>query len=251
MYISSQIMKKKFPEFILSKIEKAVNSVENPIAVFDADGTLWNTDIGECFFRYQIENNLLKNLPTNAWDYYRALKSKPDPRPAYLWLAQINKGIPLCDIKNWAKDCVAKHSPIPVFPEIEDLINFFMIKKVSIYVVTASVKWAVEPAALKLGIGEEQVLGVSTKIENGVITDKQEGIITYKQGKSDQLMLETNNLKPIFSCGNSMGDISLLEISAGVALAVQSALPGTELFDTESALKSAALTNGWLSYSYV
>lgn len=244
-------MKKKFPEEIRFKIDSAIAKSNNPIAVFDADGTLWDTDIGEAFFKFQIKNSLLRGLPPDPWQYYRTLKAQYDPRPAYLWLAQINKGLQLEEVNSWAKSCVEELSPIPIFSEIEDLFGYLDLKKVQVYIVSASVKWAIEPAAQILGIPKNQVLGVATKVKNGVITAEQDGIITYKEGKAEELLSKTNQLKPILACGNSMGDISLLELSTDVSLAVQSVNAGAELFSTEQQLRSAALTNGWEVYNYV
>ena len=51
---------------IKSRLDQLLDSNESEkIAVFDADGTLWHDDLGEAFFKFQIENKLapgLKNI---------------------------------------------------------------------------------------------------------------------------------------------------------------------------------------------
>ena len=51
------------------------SSSENPVAVFDCDGTIIRGDIGEAMFYYQLEHFLFRTSPTNIWlDYPRREK---------------------------------------------------------------------------------------------------------------------------------------------------------------------------------
>ncbi|MEZ4870800.1 MAG: hypothetical protein R2827_00875 [Bdellovibrionales bacterium] len=72
---------------------KALAEGANPIAAFDADNTLWNIDVGETYFQYLIDNELVE-LPQDPWEYYHSLRNGPNPPEGYLWLAQIMKGTP-------------------------------------------------------------------------------------------------------------------------------------------------------------
>ena len=51
---------KNFPGEYWSQIESAIVELKSKnlklIAAFDADGTLWDVDLGENFFQYQIDN---------------------------------------------------------------------------------------------------------------------------------------------------------------------------------------------------
>lgn len=223
--------------------ELAVNP--NPVAVFDADGTLWDTDLGEAFFQWQIKHSALPNLPPDPWQHYRQMKSLGDPRPAYLWLAQINKGQKFAQVRSWAQECVDSLQPLPFFEDQKKLIAMFLRKNVQVYIVTASVKWAVEPGAKMLGLGDSQVLGISTLIENGLVTDKNAGEITYREGKLSALLQKTGGVKPFFACGNSPGDSSLLAGATRISLAVGATREGHELFAAEENLRSEAEKNGW------
>ena len=49
------------------KIDRALDSGAHPIAAFDADGTLWDMDMGEHFFQHQISKKLLPDLPADPW----------------------------------------------------------------------------------------------------------------------------------------------------------------------------------------
>tara|TARA_B100001248_G_scaffold262716_1_gene261409 strand:- start:5362 stop:6108 length:747 start_codon:yes stop_codon:yes gene_type:complete len=242
---------KNFSPEIQAKIEEllqSLNASDKTYAVFDADGTLWDFDLGEVFFQYQIDNELV-NLPKNPMQYYRTMK-KSNPKAAYLWLAQINEGVKIDTLRGWAKACVEEYGELPFFPAIKTLIQKFLAKNINIYVVTASVKWAVEPGAAVLGIPKEQVLGVQTSIDNGLITSEQKGPITYREGKAKAFFYESQGESPIFVAGNTLGDYDLLETSKGLRLCLQSAAEGSELRKSEEELKQKAIEKGWLCHEF-
>lgn len=228
------------PQFYLDlshTISELKKQKVKPVAAFDADGTLWNVDIGETFFEYQIKNQLVP-LPENPWDYYHELKAQNnDPRKAYLWLAQICDHLPLETIHNWAEKAVTELGPPEhwIFKEQQQLIQFLHSQEVAVYIVSASIKWAIEPAALILGIPRENVLGVETT-----------GPITYRQGKVDKLLLHTQNQNPFLAAGNTLGDQYLLEAATHLSIAVRGAPPKSPLFIAEDELQSLAQNKNWL-----
>lgn len=234
---------------INTTLDQVLKEDSAPIAAFDADGTLWDIDLGETFFHYQIDNKLV-NLPPDAWNHYEAMKAE-DPRKAYLWLAQICQGQTLEQVHAWAREGVTAAAPIPVFMEQKKLIDLFLKKGVQIFIVTASVKWAVEPGAELLGLKKENVLGVETCVENGVVTDRQKGLITYREGKVSALLEATHGKKPFFASGNTMGDEQLLQSATHLSLAVSAASRDDKLFKTEFELQEQAAKHRWLSHRFV
>jgi phosphoserine phosphatase len=245
---------KNYPNEFWSQIEQALieekKQHKEPVAAFDADGTLWDTDLGESFFKYQIQQKLLPGLPADPWRHYRDWKEGPDPRPAYLWLAQINKGHGLQEVQSWAERAVAAREPLPIFSEQKKLIQFLRDNGVRVYIVTASVRWAVEPGALRLGLNHEDVIGVETSVESGIVSDRATGHMTYREGKAEALLLKTGGQAPFLTAGNTMGDFHLLKAASKLALAVGAAPEGHELFATEEKLRQEAKTHGWLSHRF-
>lgn len=225
------------------------NSTKAPVAAFDADGTLWDADLGENFFKWQIKNKVLKNLPSDPWRHYRDWKESGDPRPAYLWLAQINQGRSIQEVRGWASDCVKELSPLPVFEDQKKLIQLLKSKGVDIYVVTASVKWAVEPGAALLGIPEKNVIGVATKIKNGIVSTEQEGQITYREGKATAI-IDKAGQKPFLSSGNTLGDIALLDCATHIKWCVSAAQKDHELWPAEEKLRQEAKAKNWLIHEF-
>lgn len=234
---------------INTSLDQILKEDSSPVAAFDADGTLWDTDLGENFFQYQIENKLVE-LPKNAWEYYQGMKAENPPK-AYLWLAQICKNHSLAQVHIWAQDAVKNHFPLPVFFEQKKLIDLFLARGVQIYIITASVKWAVEPGAEILGLQKDQVIGVETEIKDGLISETQKGLITYRQGKVDALLEKTKGKKPFFCSGNTMGDFQLLQNSTHLSLAVSAASRDDKLFKTEQELQQNAQQFGWQAHRFI
>jgi phosphoserine phosphatase len=244
---------KDFSPDLISEISSALKlqkaEGKKLVAAFDADGTLWDTDIGEAFFDYLIKTKKVR-LPQNPWNFYLDLKNKKAVE-AYYWLCEILEGLPLSLVKTWAKEAIDLQHPIPIFPQQQKLIEFFQSNQVEIYVVTASVKWSVEPAAALLGITPSHVLGIATTITaEGLVTKNRMLPPTYREGKPQVLIQHTNGVLPFFCCGNSMGDKDLLEI-ARLKLAVSSSANQPGLKDSESELQDYALKNRWLRHSFV
>ncbi len=248
---------KDFPKAVWDKIYETVeqackDSPNRLIAAFDADGTLWNNDAGNAFFNYEIDNKLIP-LPEKPWDYVYSLKAQ-SAISAFLWLAQVHKGVPVQTVKEWALDSFRKQN-FEYFPAIKKLISFLKSKNFEIYVVTASVKWAVEPCVKDLGIDADHVLGFQTEVHNGIITDIQAGAPTYRAGKAEALLEKTGGIKPTIACGNTMGDFWMLDIST-LPLTVRSLSDDIQFQDStinqqEEALYQEALKKGWITHNFV
>ncbi|WP_413559378.1 HAD family hydrolase [Bdellovibrio sp. HCB209] len=234
---------------INNSLDQVLKEQDQPIAAFDADGTLWDIDLGETFFHHQIDNKLV-DLPKDAWNHYETMKAA-DPRKAYLWLAQICQGKTLTEVREWAKAGVKAAAPVPVFSEQRKLLQLLMSKGVQIYVITASVKWAVEGGADLVGLGYDNIIGVETEVNNDIITDKQKGVITYRQGKVEALLAKTGGKLPFFASGNTMGDFNLLESATHLRLAVSAASRDDKIFKTEKELADNAAEKGWLHHRFI
>lgn len=234
---------------INTTLDQVLKEDSSPVAAFDADGTLWDIDLGETLFQYQIDN-MLVDLPPNPWEHYELMKTE-DPRKAYLWLAQICQGKKLEQVHQWAHEAVRLQSPLPLFPEQKKLIALFRSRGVQVFIVTASVKWAVEPGAELLGLNKGDVVGVETYIHDGFVSAEQKGIISYREGKVEALLSATQGKKPFFCTGNTMGDFQLLQSATHLSLAVSAAARDDKLFKTESELQQNAEKFSWLSHRFV
>lgn len=221
-------------------------------AAFDADGTLWANDVGENFFQYQIDHCPIDVLKTiDPWAHYLELKKKHPPT-AYLWLAQICKNFTFSEVANWAHSAAQMRNP-ELFVQQKQLILELQNRGIRVFVVSASVEWAVAGALDVVGLQNVTAIGVKTKIINSVVTDTQDSFITWREGKKSALLEQTQSVAPMLSCGNTLGDQHLLEISQGLSIAVQSQAdnkhhPG--LYQDEQGLLQLAHKNKWLHFDF-
>ncbi len=246
---------KSFPPDFWQKLEQTIIELKSKnsdlIAAFDADGTLWDVDLGENFFQYQIDHKQVQ-LPADPWNHYFELKKvNDDPRPAYVWLAQINAGQSVEQVRKWADAAFASIVPSPLFSEQKKLIEVLQSHGVKIYIVTASIKWAVEPGARAMGLTGDQVIGVETVIKNGIIGQEPALPITYRAGKTDALLKATNNRRPFLCSGNSIGDFELLQSATHIQLAVSAASRDDRLFKSENELFAKAHELGWWNHRFI
>lgn len=242
-----------YPEQYWTQIQKNIDTLkasnQKLVAAFDADGTLWDADLGENFFQYQIDHKLV-DLPDNAFDFYLAMKEK-DPREAFLWLAQINKNKKIDQVREWAKLAFNSIQPNPIFKDQQKLVQLLMNNGVEVYIVTASIKWAVEPGAQALGVSASNVIGVQTEIIDGFVSEKGIFPITYREGKVEALLQRTGGIAPFLSSGNSMGDFELLKAATHTRLAVSAASRDDHMYKTESELLNHAKDNNWLGHRFI
>lgn len=243
--------------FSPEKLQKLLNDLEKrrpkgrAVAAFDADGTLWDTDLGETLFDYQVRNKTVP-LPADPWAHYEWLKKNVNNAAAYLWLAQINKDVPLSQVREWAEAAVQEAEPLPIYDAIPPILEKLKTLEVEVYIVTASITWAVEPGARRLGLKESQVLGIETEVDTaGLVTANQKGTITYREGKAEALNKHTRGVKPYFSVGNTEGDKWLLESSTDIRLVMSSAPEGHKNYATEMIMLKLAQDRSWLSHRYL
>lgn len=246
---------KSFPAEYWSEIETAIQKLKEQnqplIAAFDADGTLWDTDLGENFFQYQIDNKLVP-LPADPWQHYLDMKKENgDPRNAYAWLAQINDGVDLAQVRAWSQSAFDSILPKPVFSEQKKLIDLLLRHSVQIYIVTASIRWAVEPGARALGLTDDNVIGIETLIQNGKITRDKVHPITYRAGKAEALLARTGGQAPFLASGNTIGDFELLQAATHIRLAVSAAARDDKLFKSENELFLKAHENNWWRHRFI
>ncbi|HVK61141.1 MAG TPA: haloacid dehalogenase-like hydrolase [Bdellovibrionales bacterium] len=232
---------------IETAIARAKRETRGPlVAAFDADNTLWDSDAGETFFDWQIHNSGL-DLPADPWAHYKELK-KPDPRVGYVWLAQINKGIALSQVREWAKTCLQQKTPWPVYASQKKLVTRLKEEGFEVFIVTASIKWAVEPFGSLVGVDYDHVIGIETEVVDGIVTDKPVLPMTWREGKAEGLLARTGGVAPAFASGNTLGDSFLLAAATHFRLAVSTqpdSERGSGLWHEEEKLRTEALTKNW------
>lgn len=230
---------------IEASLQRRVKQNTPLFAAFDADGTLWDTDGGENFFQYQVENQVC-DLPNNPMNYYKELKKlNADPRTAYMWLAQICSGYPIQVVRAWADQALSRYSSVPIFRGSFELIDLLHKYHVNIFVITASTTWAIEPMAALLKIPRKNVLGFETEIADSIVTLNPIFRSPYKEGKATAFLAASKGAKPFLCAGNTLGDLELINLSEEFRIVIHGANPQSELGQKELELVTHAQKKNW------
>jgi len=227
-------------EFIEQKLDG-----NKKIAAFDADGTLWDTDVGEGFFEFEVQNNLF-GIGESHWRHYKEIicNLDQDTNAGYTWLAQIHAGQEEKDVVKAAHAYFDSFKQFPYFVEIKKLLETFKQNNVEIYVVSASIRWALEPFVKSLGLNLKNLIAVETEVINGIITDHPVIPIPFKVGKANAIQQAVNS-KLDFAFGNSMGDLAMLEACDYPTVITSTNQKSEILANSESSLQTIANFRDW------
>lgn len=231
---------------LLDVLQKRIDqspSSENLVAM-DADGTLWPEDANNHLVEYQRRKSL------------RKLDDILDPRyqedgNRYRRCELFVERQAGFSLKEFQSHCLSalEEKPLHVFSFQRELLTYLNQKGMTIFIVTASIKWLVETAVRLYDLPVEGVLGLETKLKDGILTEeiiRPAPISTFK----GEVFLKHNKGRGCFLAGgNTPSDLPLLQM-AKCPFVVHSAEPGNENFPGESRLKEIAVENNWTLFEY-
>jgi len=228
-------------------LDKVLQSQEpKRIAVFDADGTLWHDDLGEAFFKFQIENRLAPGLKgvKEPWNYYREYIHR-DAAGAYGWLAQINAGLDDTDLHRQSQEFYEKHFRQRLNSDVKGLIKSLQSQDFEIWICSASIKWAIAPALRDLNIPDAQLIAVEVELDSKKhLTQKLIEPLPYRPGKKFWLEKKLS-AKPLLVAGNSMGDLEMMGLATVLPLTIIFKPHLPEIKESEEGLIIEASRRGW------
>ena len=216
------------------------------VAVFDADGTLWHDDLGEAFFKYQIEHKLAPGLKgiADPWSHYRAL-CKTNTAAAYGWLAQINAGLPDNELLLQARAFYTGAFKDKINPNLRSLIQNLKNNNFEVWICTASIRWAIAPAMLDLNLDPRFLIAVDVQLDSkNRLTSKVVDPIPYRPGKKIWLDRKLPN-PPLLVAGNSMGDLEMMSMALKLPLTIIFLPHLPEIKESEEGLMIEASKRGW------
>ncbi len=230
-----------------SRLEKAFTAQKpsERCAAFDADGTLWPSDVGKDFFHYQVEQGFFKKKYSCPFSKFDSIFRLQGRKQALIWLAIAQAGFQLKTLKLWTKDFLLE-KPVKMFPFQENLIKWLMKKKVKIFIVSSSLKWVLEQALEGYNIPKKNIIGVETFVKKDLITD--EPVLPAPVGEDKVLAFKRvagEHSLPVFSAGNTLSDKALLESATDVRLTLHTARPGSHNYESEKSLLKIAKKRNW------
>ena len=237
---------------IKSGVEMALEEIPKPhYAAFDADGTLWDGDITAGFLKFQIQKGFLpyKSVDSFIEKMEKDFQFKPK-EDLLLWLAQIHVGVLAGELRERAEKALQAF-PLYTFACQKKLIHWLQEKGVEVFIVSSSLKWALEPMAIQFNLPLEAILGTETTVLNGKIQNRGKGAIPHQQGKVTKLLDSTCDKRPVLACGNTIWDYELIGSSSHVKLAVSSQFTeDSSVRKTEKELHIKAQEEGWLHHHF-
>ena len=218
-------------------------------AAFDADGTLWNFDVLLNFLEYQIKMGLLCSI--KARYLWQKLISEPSRKEKNLIaIANLFSGLTVKELRKRALSAYKDNPAVP-FPEQKKLIKWLQERGIKVYIVSASYKWALEPAVKALGLPVDSIIAVENEVKNGVVTKNIKGHISVNKGKEIRLFEKTKKKNPILAAGNTLMDWDLIETSSHVKLAVScKSCFDRKLLKLEKKLQKIGKKEGWVCYEF-
>lgn len=192
------------------------------LAAFDADGTLWNGDLGEAVLLDLIAARRLRDPPRDPWAEYVALFER-GPAEAFAYAGRLMAGLSEVEVRETSARVFATEFAKQVFPETRWLLETLVGKGWDVYIVSASNRWSIEVAAEVLGLPADRVVALDLETERGILTDRVCLPVPTLEGKPALLRTRAGR-NPDLAFGNSTLDLPLL-LAAALPVAV-GLLPG-------------------------
>ncbi len=193
------------------------------LAAFDADGTLWDGDIGEELLQELIRRRLLVDGPLDPWQEYQR-RLRRDPSDAFSFAVRLMNGLSEVVVRETSQHVFAERFVAGVFPPVRFCLDRLIARGWDVYVVSASNRWSVEVAAAHLGLSPDRVIALGVEVEAGLLTDRVLEPIPVLAGKVI-LLRQLAGRDADIAFGNSVLDLPLL-LAAAIPVAVGFPYPG-------------------------
>jgi phosphoserine phosphatase len=212
-----------------------------PVAVFDADGTLWSGDASEDFLAYVDKHDLFRPAEEIGPIFsHHSTLYEHDQHQAHVFAVQVCEGQRESQVVDWANACFEDHAAKRVFPEMSALIRALHALHWRVYIVTASPVWVVRPGARLLGVPDECVLAVDVEKSEGILTNRIREPMSMGEGKV-ACIRQSIGREPLLAVGNSWDDVPMMTHATGLAIVVNP----SETDGDRSSLRQLALDRGW------
>lgn len=189
-------------------LDEVCRSAQGRDVVFDADGTLWRGDVGEDFLRFAAHQKLFPGEVDYAT--YEAHLER-SPAYAYGWCVEILKGMRETALQAHCDRFFAERFGGRVFPFVRPLLARLKGAGATVWVCSASPRWAVLPGAIALGIDPQHVIGVTCAVEAGALSGVVDQPVPVGPGKVT--WLARRGVKPLLGVGNGDFDVDMLAAS--------------------------------------
>ncbi len=220
-------------------VAQQIDSPGSRLACFDADGTLWNEDLGEALFRWLAAGHLLPALgparaPHDVWEEYEARVAE-NRTDGFAWAVQCMAGLKVADLKTWCRQLA--YAWPNYRPAMVGLVKGLHEVGYEVWLVSASNGWVIEASAPFVGADAARVLGMRVEVEGAVLCEAMVKPLTCNAGKVDAIRQRLGRT-PDLAVGDSLGDLEMLESSKLALVVGRNDKPNAEL-------PKLAASRGW------
>jgi HAD superfamily phosphoserine phosphatase-like hydrolase len=202
---------------------------EPRLALFDADGTLWEGDIAEEHALWMIGTGRIHT--GHLWPEYRRLLEVDFAESCRLML-RLYEGIPEGELARCASVFWREAMKLPFIEPAVEAVRALAQMGFKVWVVTGSPRQVLEPLRGLLPI--ERIVGMEFEVAGGALTGRSAGLTTAGDGKVQAVRaLFEGDVQ--LAAGNSVSDAPMLRMARDVAWAVH----------PSPALESIARERGW------
>jgi phosphoserine phosphatase len=183
------------------------------LAVFDCDGTLWNGDSGEGFFRWEMEHGLVtpevaSRLRARYQQYDRGEVSEDDMCGE---MVTMNEGVSVAELERAAEEFfLAKIAP-GIFPEMQTLTLKLQESGCEMWAISSTNDWVVRAGVRSFGIAPERVIAACVHTNDGLATGR---LVHVPSGEGKAIAIrDIIRRTPDAVFGNSKWDQAMLELA--------------------------------------
>ena len=197
------------PTALWERLRELLANEQAPLAVFDADGTLWADDLGETHLRVLDQGHALSpQAPYGSLLEEYEVRCRRDVDDGYAWGAQVLASMPEDEIWESCREAWRRHRPRLLAPVVA-VLQGLQRAGVDVAVVSASNQWLIEVAVADFDVSPERVVAVSLERTEGQLTDRVVQPMPNGEGKVGAIKVQLGR-QPTLAFGNSRHDIPMM-----------------------------------------
>lgn len=229
-------------ERVIERMDQAMTGVLRPVLTTDADGTLWNGDVGEDAFVSLIEERAVRDVCRSAlaaeaeaagldpggdsndlarrlYDAWR--HGAYDESRCYGMMAWVFAGFTPDEVRSFSTRVQEKTNlAARLHPEMQAIVKWAQKRSVELWVVSASPRFVVQTGAARFGIAPERVVATAPIIRDGHLVPDLAEPMPYGLGKVAAIERCIGAQRLIAAFGDNVFDLAMLAM-ADVPVAVR------------------------------